>query len=389
MSSQASWLQQARAYFDRGMIEDCIGAIRKGQAAEPQNHHYLTLLARCYVKQKKSRDAMKTATQAMQMAPNSAECHIVMALAQWSSQKIDEALKTVDLGLQKHPNQSSLFEIRSRLYAAKSRWKDSLAAAESGLVLRPNSSVLAELRGQALSRLGRTEEAGQVLAGAIADNPDQSSTLAQMGWNELRMGQFQKAARLFQDALRNDPNSSNARLGLLECLRAAVPPYRIVAKVNDRLRGMGRGFAVAPWLIYYLLRSGATAAGESGNGLPPAVGLTLSGLVAVVALIRPVSQGFVLFHPIGHDALYPAERAIAGWFLIWFAISLVSLPLLLAIHNDKLLGMLWPSFLGLFIFTMLSYLRDTSKNMLVLTHVLGGICSVLAVGALVVGVLPR
>jgi len=387
MKTSEPWLSQAWAHFDRGRLEDCIGAIHKGQAANPEDFRFLTLLTRCYVRQRKAREAMKSAQQAIKMSPDHPESHIALTLALWSNRRIDEALKTVASGLQTHPNEPTFFELQSRMLAAKGKWKDSLKAAEQGLTLRPNSPVLAELKGTALSRLGRTDEAHEVLANAIADNPDKASTLEQMGWNELRKGRFSQAAKLFQDALRNDPNRSRARLGLLECLRAMVPPYRAVAKFNDRMRGLGSGFVIGPWVIIVMLRSGAIAAGASAKNFPPVIGLTIIAVLVVFALLRPISQCFVLFHPVGHDALFPAERAIAAWFLGWFVFSAVSLTLLLTVHNDDLPAMLWPSFAGAFAFALLSYTRDTSRKALLTAHVLGGVCSVLAIGAIAVGLL--
>ena len=377
-------LAEANAYFERGRYLDAVGTSRRGLAVQPDEVRFQTLMTRCYVKLGKGREAMDAAKKAMEMDPGRADCHLVLALALWSNRKIDEAMRTIGNSLRLYPNEPALFNVQARLFAAKGRWKESLRAAESGLALRPDDRALLEARGEALSRLGRTQEAQEVLARVVGEDPDQGSALEQLGWNELRSGNFQAAARLFQDALRNNPNDAMARVGLLDCLRAAVPPYRLVAKFNDKMRGLGPGLGLLSMLIFSAIRGVITSLGDVNKTASGWVAICIAVPVCFFLLLKPVSQCFVLFHPIGRDALYPAERALVWWFLVWFGVSLLVLLLIVLAPTRGYFGLFWPAFVGLGAFVLLSFTRDTSKSALVLAHVIGGGFAVFSLGYLVV-----
>ena len=299
--------------------------VRRALAGKPGDPHAHALLARCLTEQDRFAEAEAAAGEAVALAPDHPAPHRVLAQVRLERGDAAGAGRAADEAVRLDPLDADAWAVKAVAALDRNDRAAGLAAAETGLAADPEHVGLNNLRAIALTRLGRRDEAGATLSKALAENPDDPLTHANRGWDLLHRGEPKRAMTHFRESLRLDPDHDWARAGLVEAMKARLPPYRwLLAYLlwTTRLSSQARwGLVIGLWLgVQVLVRVADAAPALFVFVLPVVAAYVLFVLLSWIG--SPVADLLLLFHPLGRHALPRDAKLGAALTGLTLAVSL-------------------------------------------------------------------
>ena len=295
---------------------------------QPGDPQALAFLALSRLEQRKGKEALEAAREAIGVAPDQPFLHYVHAHILRNLDRFDEAYRAVKESLRLDPAAPDTFALLASIELARNRWAEALEASEQALALNAEHVGAANLRSMALVRLGRKTEAMQSVDYALHRAPENAFSHANQGWNCLHRNDPLKAQDHFREALRLDPNLEYAREGMLEALKARNPVYRIMLAY---FLWLGRQSLRFQWVFVIGLFLGgrmARALSQSQPGLNwlwwPLLGLFYV-FVYLSWTAQPMFNLLLRFDRFGKHVLSPDQRVATNWFGAAFGVAFVSL----------------------------------------------------------------
>ncbi|MCZ7581707.1 MAG: tetratricopeptide repeat protein [Fimbriimonadaceae bacterium] len=348
--------------FQRGMVhiqherwDDAEREFRGALADDPADAPSKAMLAYVLSIRGQHPEAILEARGAIAQAPDFAYAHYMYALVLLQAGKNKEAQRAIGAALKLDPSDDDNWALAASIDAQLGRWKKALQACDSALEINPENKEALNLRGLAQSYVGQKAEGASSLRESLRLDPQDSLTHVLLGDSHLKAGRLDEAVASYREALRLDPDSEEARVGLLDSLRARYWPYRAILTFRNwitRFPSNARwGITVGLYFLAKLARSAANTRPDLAPFLlPPAIAYL--GFVYLSWCGATVFNVFLLPHPVGRLALSRIERLsarivatlwVAGLATASFAWATSSsvpfLPLMFAAFGTLLVGL--------------------------------------------------
>ncbi|MFO0902850.1 MAG: tetratricopeptide repeat protein [Pirellulales bacterium] len=303
-------------------------ACRELLAEQPQYFPALWLLSFCLLPQERWEEATEAARLAIMADPEDAIGYYAYAQTMSARNRLEEARQAIQDALRLAPERSGYWALLSQVHYRQEHFTEALDCAQRGLAFDPDDSSCQNLAALAANRLGRTGVAEETLRASLSRDPENAMTHANLGWMQLQAGDAQAAILSFREALRIDPELDNARLGMLESIKAKNFVYRGLLRFN---LWMARQSSQARWLVIVVGWMGYRAVRRIGAVVPalaPYSGvLQTLYLVFVLAtwLLDPLANLLMRLHPDGKYALSRRQLVQANCVGVLVALALAGL----------------------------------------------------------------
>lgn len=314
-----AFIERANLLLKQGRVNDAISQVKTALEINPDNDEALAMYARCFFDKKEIEEGIKTTFKAIALNPHNHYYFYLLAFGFYRKNKNAEAIEYLHTSIKLNPFFCECYGLLSHIYCEEKQFKIALQKANEGLIIDPENISCLNGRSVALNKLKRTDEAIETMQQALAQDPDNDFTHSTVGWNYLEKGKNKIAGDHFREALRINPNNNNARNGLKEALKSAIPPYRWLLQYSFWLNNKGKK---ARWIIPVALYLSVRLISSllENNKSSEAIGGTVMGIyllfVVTTWLINPLANFFLLFHKDGKYAISNTEK--------WIAITVVS-----------------------------------------------------------------
>ena len=312
------YLERANLLLKQGRVNDAITQVKNALQHNPDNDEALAMYARCFFNKKDFDEGIKTTLNAIAIDPDNHYYFYLLAFGYYRKNKNGQAIEYLQKSIALNPFFCESYGLLSHVFSEEKEFEKALQKANEGLAFDPENIICLNARSVALNKLKRTNDAIATMQYALAQDPDNDFTHSTVAWNYLEKGKNKIAATHFREALRINPNNSNARRGLKEALKSAIPPYRWLLQYSFWINNKGKKARWAiPLGLYFGVRLFSTAL--QSNNTTQALGGILIGLyllfVLTTWLINPLANFFLLFHKDGRYAIDNTEK--------WTAITVV------------------------------------------------------------------
>ena len=317
------YIERAGLLLKQGRVNDAIIQLKNALQQNPDNDEALAMYARCFFDKKEFDEGIKTTLCAIAIDPGNHYYFYLLAFGYYRKNNHVLAVEHLQKSIQLNPWFCESYGLLALVYVKEKQFEKALQKANEGLKIDPENITCLNARSVALNKLKRTDAAIATMQYALAQDPDNEFTHSTVGWNYLEKGKSKISANHFREALRINPNNTNARSGLKEALKSAIPPYRWLLQYSFWINNKGKQ---ARWIIplglYFAVRIFTSLL--QSNDATQTIGAILIGLyllfVLITWLIHPLANFFLLFHKDGKHAIDTTER--------WTAITVVGSLLL-------------------------------------------------------------
>ena len=308
-------LESARVWIRQGRHDRAEAELRRALTEAPGEPVTHALLALTLVRLDRGAEAVDEARRAITLAPASPLAHYAHADALDHRGQVREAREAIGEALRLEPEDADSWALAGQIELTDRGWDAALRAADRALAVDPEHVSAINVRARALVQLGRKVDAERTLSHALTQDPENASTHANRAWARLQHGDVRGAQDGFLEALRLEPEHEGARAGLIESIKARNAFYRGMLAFG---LWMGRQRRQTVWLVLILLwlvprflRVLARRYPDAEPFLAPVtIGIVL--LVFLSWIIGPLSDAFLLFHPVGRHALSRRETTGAA-----------------------------------------------------------------------------
>lgn len=306
----------------------------ENNADAPWNYHFL---ARALLAQRKYREAESTARRAIALDPDDDNGYCCLARVLCERKHFKEAREAIDRAIELNPGDADNYGILAQLHSERRAWKACLESSLTGLSLDPDNDLCQFYRGIALSRIGDSKGAEAQFLDLLSDDPEDASNHLGQGMAKVAGGQYDAARMHFTEALRLEPNRTDAREGLILCLKARNPFFAFVLKFSlflERFRTIGMIALLAAFLL------GTRAIRSANEALPDLGWLWHTSWILLWTTVILLSTGHALFNLTlscrkeGRLALSADDQRAARWG--WPCLIIGTLSLLNWAASDRL-----------------------------------------------------
>jgi tetratricopeptide (TPR) repeat protein len=182
------------------------------------------------------------------------------------------------------------------------------------LACDPEHGDCLDMKAMCLTRMGRTDEATMTIGDSLQRNPNNAYSHANQGWSLLHANQPKQALTHFEEALRLEPNNEWARNGMVECLKARNPIYRLflvytlwMVGLSDSVRWL---VLLGGFVLYRVADHLSFGYLEYALYLRPFVWAYV--MFAITTWIaQPLFEALLIVHPRGRHALNNVQKRSA------------------------------------------------------------------------------
>ena len=318
--------ERALLLMDRNRPDEAIREFHGALTEDPGDATAHACLAILHAQRRAWKQANEHAQQAVALSPDRAFSHKAMAIVFFHRNRFDQAASAITEAIRLDPHDADLFRLLAAIHLSTADYTEALKAADNGLVIDPEHPGCTTLRSRTLLLLGDREAAAATIDEALRRKPDDSAIHATQGWAMLHAGDPQRAIAHFREALRTDPEGMDARLGIVEALKARNPLYRWLLVCFLR---MGKTLPLVRWL---LVVGGVVATEVIAERQPTnptevwIIGIVLSiyGIFATLTWVGDTVFDLLLFlDPVGRHALSRAQRKSAILFGTLLMVALI------------------------------------------------------------------
>lgn len=322
-------LERASLLLEQGRFKDAEKQIRQVLEQDPNNHHALALLARCYMNDGKYDKGIEIINKAISIEPNESFYFYLLGFAYYQKDNFFVSKEHLAKAIQLNPYNPEYFGLLAFILFDEKNFEQALQKANEGLELDPENITCLNARSRALSKLKRVTEAEETISDTLSNDPDNVFTHTTVGWNYFERGSHKKAEGHFREALRIDPNFESARLGLKESLKSHFTPYKLIVQFSLWMSDKGKTFQwifiIGLYILFRVLRNVA----DTNSGLRP---FLLPLIVFYFIFIfftwiaNPIANFFLIFHKDGKYSLTKSETilSVTTILLLVSGISLAS-----------------------------------------------------------------
>ena len=224
---EEQYLQRARALVDVRRYEQALEELQKALGVNPESGSAWMLTLICYTQMQRHGQAIQLAKDMLQQQAEEPLVYYLLALNLANDNSLDEAIEVATRGLSIVPTYTDLLGLLGQMKSVNKEWEEALEYANRALAMEPNHIMALNVRVAALNKLGRKEEMQSSMHDTLAADPNSSYAHSNVGWAHLESREHLQAKEHFTEALRLDPNNNQARVGLLESLKAKNIFYRV------------------------------------------------------------------------------------------------------------------------------------------------------------------
>ncbi|MBI3242194.1 MAG: tetratricopeptide repeat protein [Chloroflexi bacterium] len=209
-----SYSEEAETQFSAGQLDKAVEAYLRAIQLDTKNVEYRIRLARIQVYANKPEDGVKTAGDALLLAPENSTAHAVHALAlDWTSEyeaASDAAVRAIQLD----PNNALAHAYYAEILTDLQRYAQARDEAREALRLDPNSMDAYRAYGWYLESTSNYEEAIEAYKSAVQINPYLPFLYMQIGVNYRAIFEYDLAVQYFQRASSINPNDIGPYLSI-------------------------------------------------------------------------------------------------------------------------------------------------------------------------------
>jgi len=220
------------ASYDRGIVcyqtkqyKHAEKEFRQELAQHPDSAAAHAMLAMTLVALRKGEHGHKEALEAVRLFPDYAYGHYTLSYTFAATNKPKESEKAIVEAIRIDPEEGYLFARASQIYINQKKYQKALEMADLGLACQPEHEECLINRGAALLDLNRLQEAEEATKDALRIDPENYTAHLNQGAIQLRLFNHAEAFRHYRESLRLNPSSEQARLGVIESLKAKNPLY--------------------------------------------------------------------------------------------------------------------------------------------------------------------
>jgi len=303
-------IERARSLVNLRRLEQAISELKKILAFDPENIDAILLITGCYLDLNENTKAIAYADELLRIIPDFSVACYYKAICLDRLKKSEESEKFIIQAIQIDPYDADYFGFLSGLYIDRHKWDVGLKYADQGLQIDPENRVCLNHRTLCLTKLNRKSELISSIENTLQANPYDSYTHSNVGWAKLENGNHKEAKEHFAEALRINPNSENARLGMVEAIKAKNFIYKLFLDYSFWIsKQQGR----VQWLFiigfFFLTRLIGGLAKEY-----PILNPIIIFIVFVLYLswiINPLSNSVLFLDKLGRYALKKDEKIAA------------------------------------------------------------------------------
>lgn len=310
MSDEHQLLHRAQSLMELQRYDQALELLQGALASNPENEqaHFLMLI--CLTQLGKTHRAIEQARQLLARFPNEPLLYQLLAANLADTDALSEAQQVAQQGLTVAPGHVDLLAILGQIALGQKEWEQALQHAEQVLELDPSHLTGLNIRLTALNKLGRRHEVQNSLNDTLAADPNNPYTHNNIGWTQLEAGNHDKAKQHFAEALRLQPNLDEARIGLLESLKAKNFLYQVFLNwmfFMSKQKEQAQWFIIIGAYLGYRFLAGLT---EDYPFLMPLV-ILIALLFYLTWVVQPISNLLIKLDPVARHALTAAESKAA------------------------------------------------------------------------------
>jgi tetratricopeptide (TPR) repeat protein len=307
---------------------------------EPNNIHYLSLLAEVNLQQDKFDKAISIVDNAIGLSPDASHLFYIKSRIAIQQDKLSEAEKHINQAIELDPYDADYFALLANIKLARKQFSEALETANRSLQIDAENLFALNTRSTALNKLNRSEESFETIEGALREDPNNAYTHANYGWGLLEKGDHKKALEHFKEALSNDPTLEYAQSGMLEALKATNPVYRIFLKYSFWMSNLTAKYRWGVIIGFYLGIRALNTVARNNEALQPYL-IPLIMALALIAfstwVIAPISNLFLRFNKYGQFLLDKKEKISSNFVAVSFGAFIVGLLLYFVLSDEKML----------------------------------------------------
>jgi tetratricopeptide (TPR) repeat protein len=333
--SKVSILLNQQKYAEAGQI------LKDLLAQDPNNIHYLSLLAEVHLQQDQYDAANKLIDNAIGLGPDEPHLFYIKSRIALQQDKYDEAELHLQQSIALDPYDANYFALWANIKLSRKKYSEALELADKALEIDPENLLGLNTRSTALLKLDRKDESFLTIEGALREDPNNAYTHANYGWSLLEKGDHKKALTHFKEALKQNPNYSYAQSGMVEALKASNPIYRLFLKyafwINNLTAKYQWGVIIGIYVAHRLLKTVADSNPAIEPFLKPVV-IAITVIALSTWIITPVSNLFLRFNKYGKFLLDKEQKISSNFVGIGLLTAIIGVILYYTQHDDRFLA---------------------------------------------------
>jgi tetratricopeptide (TPR) repeat protein len=250
--------------------------------------------------------AHRTIDRALALAPDSALYLGYKAFFLFRLGRKEEAVELSARALEIDPSSYIALFTKAHSHDGLCQWEQAEKVARRMLELNAEDGTALNLLACALRNQNRLTEAQAVTSQLLARFPNDPFGQVNAGYDALKKDRNREATGHFLNALQADPFLDDARVGLLQSIRARLLPYRMGCKFVEVLK---KEMSMAETFLFLISI------------------LFTAGLYIIVLFVafEPVCNLLLLLNPVARRALNRREKGLALFTGLLAAIFLLAL----------------------------------------------------------------
>jgi tetratricopeptide (TPR) repeat protein len=249
-SEPASTLQRAWQLYRWRRYALAQGEAQRFLARSPESSEAHVLLALCYAKEKRQKDATSEAKEAMRLSPDWSYAHYVMGLLQVWFENYSAANAALLEARRLAPQDPDVYELLADVHYRQGDLHTALATADTGLKQDAEHTGCLYQRGVILYGLNQRDEAEKTFRKVMRIDAEHTGAQGFLGYFAVQRCDYFSAMPLLRNALREDATWQFAKDAWHEALRGTYWPYRWLARVKV---GFLDRRPLAAWLVFFVV----------------------------------------------------------------------------------------------------------------------------------------
>lgn len=332
--SKVEILLQQQKYADaQRILSDLL-------SEDPNNIHFLSLLAEVYLQQDNFDTATTIINNAIGLSPDSSYLFYIKSRIAIQQDKLSDAETHINQAIALNPYDAHYFALLANIQLGRKQFDEALETANKALEIDAENLLALNIRSTALNKLNRSEESFETIQGALRGDPNNAFTHANYGWGLLEKGDHKKALEHFKEALSKDPGSEYAQSGMMEALKASNPVYRLFLKYSFWMGNLTAKYQWGVIIGFYLGFRGLRILASKNEALQPYL-IPLIVALALIAfstwVISPISNLFLRFNKYGQLLLDQKQKISSNFVAVSFGAFVAGILLYFILSDEKML----------------------------------------------------
>ncbi len=291
-------VEKADTLIDLGRYKEGVTLLEKALLQEPHQERALILSIFANIKLKNYSRADEQCNNFIGYFPEEPAAYYYKSIILRVFKKSISAEEQIKHAISLDPYNANYFSQISAIYIDRKEWEKALEYCDEGLSIDPENIFCLNHRTLCLTQLNRFKEVESDIEDALSYDPHNDYTHSNVGWSKLQQGKIEEAKIHFKESLRLNPNSDNARVGMLESIKAQNIIYRFflnyqfwISKHQGNIQVAVIGFVFLGQRIIYELSS-------KYPFLVPLYAIVIA-MVYLTWIIEPFSDLFLRFNKFG------------------------------------------------------------------------------------------